>query len=171
MAGSVAVGPGRYLIALGSNVRHPKHGLPREVLAAALARLQEERLDVLLASAIVDSVPLGPSLRRYANCAAIIGSDLLPQALLTRLNQIERQFGRTARGQRWRARVLDIDIILWSGGSFASDELIIPHIAHRNRTFVLGPAATIAPTWRDPVSGLTLKQLHTRLTRPRPTPR
>jgi len=162
---------GSYLIALGSNVRHPRHGDPRKVLSAALASLDDAGLAVVSASQAVSSAPVGPSQRRYANGAAIIASELSPDAMLTRLKRIERDYGRTSGGQRWRSRVLDLDIILWSGGSFGSAHLIIPHIALRQRAFVLGPAAAIAGNWRDPVSGLTIKQLHTRLTRPRPAPR
>lgn len=160
-----------YLIALGSNVRHPGHGNPRNVLAAALTAFDRAGLEVVSASPITDSAPLGPSQRRYANSAAIITSGLAPDALLARIKHIEQDFGRTRRGRRWRARVLDLDIILWSGGSFASPELLIPHIAYRDRDFVLGPAGLIAPHWRDPITGLTIKHLHTRLTRPRPAPR
>jgi len=162
---------GSYLIALGSNVRHPRHGDPRKVLSAALDSLDEAGLAVVSASPVVSSAPVGPSRRRYANGAAIIANELTPDAMLTRLKRIERDYGRTSGGQRWRSRVLDLDIILWSGGSYGSPHLIIPHIALRGRAFVLGPAAAIAGNWRDPVSGLTIKQLHTRLTRPRPTPR
>lgn len=162
---------GRYLIALGSNVRHPRHGDPRKVLSAALDSLGEAGLAVISASPAASSAPVGPSQRRYANGAAIIASDLPPKTVLARLKRIERDYGRTSSGQRWRSRVLDLDIILWSGGSFHSAHLIIPHIALHGRAFVLGPAAAIAGNWRDPVSGLTIKQLHTRLTRPRPAPR
>ena len=162
---------GRYLIALGSNVRHSCYGSPRNVLAAAVARLDREGLEIVRVSPVLNTAPVGPSLRRYANSSAVLSTILPPMALLQHLKQVERDFGRTDRGERWRARVLDLDIILWSGGSFASPEIIIPHISFRHRAFVLGPAAAIAPAWRDPVSGLTIKQLHTRLTRPRPAPR
>lgn len=162
---------GSYLIALGSNIRHAHHGDPRKVLAAALDSLGRAGLPVISASPAISSAPVGPSQRRYANCAAIIASDLPPELMLEHLKQIERDFGRTASGQRWSARVLDLDIILWSGGSFASAGLVIPHVAYRGRGFVLSPAAGIAGRWRDPISGLTIKQLHTRLTRPRPAPR
>ncbi|MDZ4306919.1 2-amino-4-hydroxy-6-hydroxymethyldihydropteridine diphosphokinase [Allopontixanthobacter sp.] len=162
---------GEYLIALGSNVRHKRHGDPRKVLAAALGALGRTGFGVVRSSPVISSAPLGPSQRRYANAAAILASDLPPEAVLERLKRIERDFGRTGSGQRWRARVLDLDIILWSGGGFASAGLVIPHVACRGRDFVLGPAVVIAADWRDPVSGLTIKQLHTRLTRPRPTPR
>jgi 2-amino-4-hydroxy-6-hydroxymethyldihydropteridine diphosphokinase len=73
----------------------------------------------------------------------------------------------------WRARTLDLDIVLWSGGALADIEanLVIPHPAYRTRPFVLGPATTIAPDWRDPLTGLATKHLASRLTRRRPTPR
>ncbi len=49
-------------------------------------------------------------------------------------------------------------------------DLIVPHVSFRERGFVLHPAAALAPDWRDPVGGLTLRQLRARLTRPRPLP-
>lgn len=155
----------RYLIALGSNVPHARHGRPRAVLDAALAALAELGVDLEAVAPIVASVPLGPSLRRYANGAAVVATTLPPEGLLALLKQVERSFGRKRGGQRWGKRVLDLDIVLWSGGTYAARGLTIPHPAFRERSFVLGPAAAIAPRWRDPVSGLTIKQLHGRLTR------
>ena len=160
----------RYLIALGSNRRHPRHGAPAQVLRAALAALEGENVRVEAVSPIVASTPLGHSQRRYANAAAIVVSRCQPVELLTQLKSIERRFGRRQSGRRWGSRVLDLDIVLWEAGRWASPGLIVPHIAFRARAFVLTPAAAIAPHWRDPVTGLTLKQLHSRLTRPRPLP-
>lgn len=92
--------------------------------------------------------------------------------MLAKLKQIEREFGRgRRRGQRWQARVLDLDIILWSGGIVASPALQIPHPAFRQRRFVLDPASAIAGDWRDSVTNLSLRQLQARLTRPRPLTR
>ena len=122
-------------------------------------------------SPTIETAPLGPSRRRYANAAAVVESLLAPEAMLDLLNQVEREFGRRRRGQRWGARVLDLDIVLWEGGTWDSPSLILPHPRFRTRGFVLGPAARIAPYWRDPVTGLTLAQLAARLTRPRPLPR
>jgi 2-amino-4-hydroxy-6-hydroxymethyldihydropteridine diphosphokinase len=59
--------------------------------------------------------------------------------------------------------VLDLDIVLWSGGPWASERLVIPHPEFRSRAFVLAPAAAVAPGWRDPVTGRTLRQLNARL--------
>ena len=159
-----------YLIALGSNRRHSRWGAPEKVLRAAL-----DELGVAVASPVISSAPMGPSRRRYANAVARLRTDELPPELLARLKAMERHFGRRRGGQRWGSRVLDLDIVLWSGGAWASSGLVVPHVAFRERDFVLGPALAVAPRWRDPLTGLTLRQLHARrnrrLTRPLPLPR
>ncbi len=160
----------RYLIALGSNMRHRRHGAPERVLRAALAALDDGDLALEACSPIVASAPLGPSRRRYANAAATVITPLAPLALLARLQAIERGFGRRRRGARWRARVLDLDIVLWESGPFADARLIVPHPRFRERGFVLGPALCIAADWRDPLTSRTVRHLHARLTRPRPSP-
>lgn len=171
MRGHLTVGePARYLIALGSNVPHPRHGRPPQVLAAALAELTQQGLVVERASEVVRSAPLGPSRRTYANAAAIVATPLLPPDLLAMLKQVERAFGRRRRGRRWGSRVLDLDVILWSGGAWSAPGIVVPHPSFRARAFVLGPARAIAPTWRDPKTGCTLRQLHARLTRANPLP-
>ncbi|MEL1251476.1 2-amino-4-hydroxy-6-hydroxymethyldihydropteridine diphosphokinase [Aurantiacibacter gilvus] len=161
----------RYIIALGSNQRHPHFGDPRAVVAAAMGIVDETLGKVKARSPVIDSAPVGPSQRRYANAALLLKSKLSPPALLHCLQEAEAAFGRKRRGQRWRARPLDLDIVLWDGGIFASPELLVPHPLFRDRDFVLGPAAAIAPGWRDPVTGLTLRQLHGRLTHGSPVPR
>ena len=122
---------------------------------------------VVAAGPLLQTAPVGPSPRRYANSAAIVEAPLDPPAMLALAKRLEREFGRRPGGQRWTARVLDLDLVLWSGGAWAEPGLIIPHPRFRQRGFVLAPAARIAPRWRDPVTGLTLRQLHARLTRPR----
>jgi 2-amino-4-hydroxy-6-hydroxymethyldihydropteridine diphosphokinase len=161
----------RYLIALGSNQRHARFGPPRRVLAAALERLEADGVRVIAAAPAIETDPIGPSIRRYANSAAVIETRLEPEALLVLLKRIEREFGRRASGQRWRARVLDLDIVLWSGGPYASPALTIPHPLFRERVFVLAPALAVASDWRDPLTGASVRQLHARLTAPRAAPK
>lgn len=147
-----------YAIALGSN-RPGRHGSPAREVAAALALLEP-----VAVSPILHTAPLGPSIRRFANAAAIIETEEEPPALLARLKAIERSFGRR-RGRRWGARVIDLDIILWSGGSWGGAGLTVPHIQFRERRFVLDPLAAIAPDWRDPITALSVRQLQARLRR------
>ena len=133
------------------------------MLAAALARLEDEGVEVAAAGPVLLTDPVGPSSRRYANSAAGIATALEPPDLLTLLKQIEREFGRRPGGRRWTSRVLDLDMILWSGGAFSGPGLTVPHPLFRTRDFVLVPAAAIAPRWRDPITGLTVRQLRFRL--------
>jgi 2-amino-4-hydroxy-6-hydroxymethyldihydropteridine diphosphokinase len=153
-----------FVVAAGSN-RRGRHGGPHEEIAAALAALS----GVVAIAPIITSAPLGPSIRRFANTVAIIRSDAAPDAFLLLLKAIEQRFGRR-RGQRWGTRVIDLDVILWSGGSYEAAGLVIPHPAFRDRDFVLGPLTHVAPAWRDPLTGLTMRQLHARLTSRRPLP-
>ncbi|MFM5924545.1 MAG: 2-amino-4-hydroxy-6-hydroxymethyldihydropteridine diphosphokinase [Novosphingobium sp.] len=145
--------------------------MPERVLAAALDALRGEGVKIRVVSPTLHSAPLGPSRRRYANAAAVIEANRGPDALLDLLKGVERRFGRRAGGQRWGSRVLDLDIVLWDGGAWSTPGLTIPHVAFRCRGFVLAPATAVAPRWRDPVTGLSLRQLHARLTRPRRVPR
>ena len=150
-----------YALALGSN-RRSRHGSPAETVAAAAAALGVERL-----SRIRTTRAVGPAGRAFANAAAILRSALDPPELLDQLKALERRFGRRP-GRRWGPRVLDLDIILWSEGSWAGPGLIVPHPEYRGRAFVLEPLAEIAPGWRDPLTGLTIRHLLARLRAGRP---
>jgi 2-amino-4-hydroxy-6-hydroxymethyldihydropteridine diphosphokinase len=153
--------PSSYVIALGSN-RRGRHGAPTDEVRAALAALTAIGGDVVMTSPLITTAPLGPARRRFVNAAALVESDDTPPEMLARLKAIEAAFGRR-RGQRWTDRVIDLDIILWSGGAWASDGLTVPHPEFRGRDFVLRPLVAIVPDWRDPVTGLTVRQLAGRL--------
>jgi 2-amino-4-hydroxy-6-hydroxymethyldihydropteridine diphosphokinase len=150
-----------YAIALGSN-RRSKHGSPADAVRAAAAAMSVDQL-----SAIRHTPALGPAGRSFANAAAIFTSSISPPELLRRLKELEKDFGRR-RGRRWGARVIDIDILLWSEGAWEGPGLVIPHPEMRMRRFVLDPLAEIAPLWRDPISGATVRQLRARLARATP---
>lgn len=151
-----------YAIGLGSN-RRGRHGGPADEVRAALAAIG----DVLAVSPVIVTPPLGPSIRRFANAAALIESTDTPPQLLARLKRIEAAFGRR-RGRRWGARVIDLDILLWSGGRWSTRHLVVPHDALVERAFALQPLRRIAPDWRHPPSGRTVRQLAARIDRRRP---
>ncbi len=154
-----------YLIALGSNQRHHRFGAPRDVVRAAMEELASLGT-VTARSRIITTAPIGPAQRRFANAACVVASEYDPESLLAGLKLMEREFGRRS-GQRWGDRVLDLDIVLWSGGRFDGPQLTVPHPAFRTRDFVLGPASQIAPDWRDPDSGLSIAHHRARLLSPR----
>ncbi|WP_287980317.1 2-amino-4-hydroxy-6-hydroxymethyldihydropteridine diphosphokinase [Sphingomonas sp.] len=151
-----------YAIGLGSN-RRGRHGGPANEVRAALAAIG----GVVAVSPVIVTPPLGPSIRRFANAAALIQCTETPPQLLARLKRIEAAFGRR-RGRRWGARVIDLDILLWSEGRWRTRHLVVPHTALAERAFALQPLRHIAPDWRHPLRGRTVRQLAARIDRRRP---
>lgn len=149
-----------YAIALGSNRRHVVHGRPADVVAAAIDEL-DAAFGLFDSSPIILNPAVGGAGREFANAVALVESPLDPPAMLAAVKTIERAFGRRP-GRRWASRVLDLDLVVWSGGNFSSRELTIPHLHLATRDFVLGPLSLIAPAW--PIIGaLTSRHLAARL--------
>jgi 2-amino-4-hydroxy-6-hydroxymethyldihydropteridine diphosphokinase len=166
-----------YLIGLGSNRSHGRHGAPAQVIAAAIDEIAARKIKIRAISTLVHSAALGPAGRDFVNAAILVRTKLDPPALLARLKQIERAFGRRA-GRRWGARVIDLDILAWGAGSWPTGprqavpgRLAIPHPPLANRDFAIGPAAVLAPHWRHPLLRATLRQIDARRRRARPVDR
>ena len=153
-----------YAIAIGSNRRHIRHGAPTAVVAGAIAAL-DAAFELFAASPLLINPAIGSAGREFANAVALVETSLAPEAMLAAVKTIERAFGRRP-GKRWGARVLDLDLVAWSGGRFASRRLTIPHPRLARRDFVLGPLSAIAPDWRL-VGALTARHLAARLAKRR----
>ncbi len=85
------------------------------VVKAAIAQLETE-FGLFDASPIVLNPADGGAGRDFANAVVLVESELDPPQMLKRLKAIEREFGRR-RGRRWGPRVLDLDLVLWTGGA------------------------------------------------------
>ncbi len=157
----VVVSEQLYAVAIGSNRPHGRYGRPAGVVEAAIARL-DERFGLFDASPIVLNPAVGPAGRDFANAVVMVTSALQPKVMLKALKSLEREFGRRS-ARRWGPRVLDLDILLWSGGPFRSHDLIVPHPRLADRSFVIEPLSAIAPNWR--VGPLKVRHLAARLAR------
>jgi 2-amino-4-hydroxy-6-hydroxymethyldihydropteridine diphosphokinase len=135
-----------YAIGIGSNRSHGLHGRPPNVVGSAIARL-DAQFDLFDASPVLINSAAGGAGRDFANAVAIVQSSETPGAMLAALKAIEREYGRRP-GRRWGPRVLDLDILAWSGGRFAMRGLEIPHPRLGARAFAIAPLAAIAPSWR-----------------------
>ena len=100
----------------------------------------------------------GPPQPDYVNACALLKVELDPHKLLETLLEIEQKFGRE-RKERWGARTLDLDLILYDDLILDTPNLQIPHPRMSERAFVLVPLAEIAPNWIEPVSGKIINQL------------
>lgn len=104
--------------------------------------------------------PPAPEQPWYVNGVAIVETRLDPAALLAMLHGIEAEFGRVrAAGTMNAARPLDLDIIDYDALVRSAPPPILPHPRLSGRAFVLRPLAEIAPEWRHPESGRSVKDL------------
>jgi 2-amino-4-hydroxy-6-hydroxymethyldihydropteridine diphosphokinase len=142
------------VVALGSNL-----GDRAAHLRYAILRLSE-LLASLRVSRIIETRPVGVPVAQgfFLNAVAVGVSTRSPSAILHSLLAIEHDRGRT-RPSRWAPRTLDLDLVLVGGQVVETDALTLPHPRFRDRLFVLGPLCEIAPDLRDPVTGLTARQL------------
>lgn len=156
-------------IALGANLPSPA-GPPLATLLAARPLLAQLLADwraaealqgcgsggPLLWSPLFRSAPVGgpadqPS---YLNAVLLVRAAGTPgcaaaAALLERLHQLERRFGRE-RGERWGPRSLDLDLLWWGPLHCSGGTLELPHPYWRQRAFVLAPLAAIAANLTPP---------------------
>jgi 2-amino-4-hydroxy-6-hydroxymethyldihydropteridine diphosphokinase len=94
----------------------------------------------------------------YINGCALLRTSLPPDRLLSLLLTTEAGFGRQRR-ERWGARTLDLDLLLFEDFVLETLSLTIPHPRMCDRAFVLLPLAEIAPDWIHPVNGLPISKL------------
>jgi 2-amino-4-hydroxy-6-hydroxymethyldihydropteridine diphosphokinase len=147
------------VVAFGSNIGDRERHI-REAAEQVAALLHDFQL-----SPIIETDPVGEGLEgdpRYLNAVGVGRSDLGAAELLACLQAIEAAAGRT-RSYPGAPRTLDLDLILRDDEILRSETLQVPHPRFRERRFVLGPLAAIAPDLRDPVSGLTMRELLARL--------
>jgi 2-amino-4-hydroxy-6-hydroxymethyldihydropteridine diphosphokinase len=149
-------------IALGSNLGDRRRHLDSAV-ASLGALLADLRVSRVFETEPVDVVgPQGPFLN-----AAVAGEfEGTARELLATLLTLERQHGRE-RPHAGAARTLDLDLIFFGEERVEESGLVVPHPRFRDRRFVLAPLADVAPDWRDPVTGLTVRELLERLGEPR----
>ena len=115
----------------------------------------------LVVSDYIETEPEGEGLQDqplYLNAVAVGRTTLSARNILDRLLAIEHDYGRE-RPYPGAARTLDLDLILVGDAIETSPGLDLPHPRFRERFFVLGPLAEIAPDLVDPVTGLRVWEL------------
>lgn len=141
-------------IALGSNLNDPMH-----MVSSGLDALNTLAGATLITqSSWYRSKAIGPGEQAdYVNGVAKLTTSLSSQELLSELQTIEKNHGRE-RHERWAARTLDLDILLYGNSIVGEENLTIPHPRLMERNFVLYPLAEISPELVLP-NGLSLQSL------------
>jgi 2-amino-4-hydroxy-6-hydroxymethyldihydropteridine diphosphokinase len=148
------------VVAFGSNLGD------RERQIRAAARKVAEFLSDFRLSSIIETAPVGAALEHdppFLNAIGVGQSTLPPQALLERLQAVERAAGRT-RPYRGAPRTIDLDLILTGDAMVNEEGLQVPHPRFRERRFVLQPLVELEPNLKDPATGRTMRELLARLT-------
>lgn len=151
------------VVAIGSNL-----GDRRAAIRQAVERLGPILSDIRL-SDIIETEPEGEGLEGqplYLNAVLVGETSRAARELLDELLVIERELGRT-RPAAGAARTLDLDLVLLGDLVLEEPGLTLPHPRFRERFFVLGPLAEVAPDMRDPVTGLHVWELLRTLLRDR----
>ncbi len=131
-------------IALGSNL-----GNAPESVSRAILRLQQLSDLPLKASSLWKTAPVDcpPGSPDFINAivALIPAPYETPESLLSRLQSLEKEFGRAPKKVLNEPRPLDLDLIAFGNETRITSELILPHPRAHQRRFVLQPLAEIAP--------------------------
>ncbi|WP_334193466.1 2-amino-4-hydroxy-6-hydroxymethyldihydropteridine diphosphokinase [Pararhodobacter sp.] len=165
-------------MALGSNATEREHSNV-QLLKQAVAEIKAEGLVTLRLSRLFSTPAFpagaGPD---FVNAALVVESPLPPEGVLAILHRVEARMGRVRR-ERWGQRVIDLDLLA-SGDRVLPDEaalrdwmalplteqmrrapdrLILPHPRMHERGFVLVPLADVAPDWRHPLTGQSVREM------------
>ncbi len=128
-------------LGLGANLETPI----LQLRAARRAIGEIAGVDDMAFSSLYRSPPMGPQNQPdYVNAVMQIATCLPALDLLSTLQEIENAQGRV-RLERWGARTLDIDILLYGEERIDLPTLTVPHLGMMTRAFVLYPLFELSP--------------------------
>lgn len=134
-------------IGLGSNLSKPIEQVKNAI--KTIKNIAQSK--VIAVSSLYLSKPMGPQDQDdYINAVLALETTLSAIELLDALQLIENKFGRIRKENRWGARILDLDILLFGDEIINSTRLTIPHYGMTEREFVLIPLAEITTSLRLP---------------------
>lgn len=133
------------ILGLGSNVGDRLGNLESAILKLSSAVLKIKDISSIYESPALLKDGAPPEWNsKFLNMAVSGKTDLSPRQLLGEIKSIEKQVGRQARGV-WAPREIDIDILLFGDATINEPDLVVPHPAMAERSFVMMPLSDIAP--------------------------
>jgi 2-amino-4-hydroxy-6-hydroxymethyldihydropteridine diphosphokinase len=134
-------------LSIGSNLGN------REILLQkAIFEIGRKAGEIRQVSAIYETPSWGFEAEDFLNACLEIQTLLTPENLLTRILEIELNFGRQRNNDEgYQSRTLDIDIIYYEKEVIKTPSLTIPHPKLQERKFILKPLADISPQFYHPI--------------------
>ena len=146
------------LIALGSNL-----GDSEALIHEACERLQALSSTPVCKSSLWQTAPVDcpPGSPPFVNAAVALTPlpGETPESVLTKLQELEKEFGRRPKVVMNEPRPLDLDLIAFGGEVRNTSALILPHPRAHLRRFVLQPLSEVAPDFVLPGQTCSVRQL------------
>lgn len=147
----------RVYLGLGSNIGDKKGYLrkARELIAGL------PETEILEVSSLYLTKAWGNTLQDdFINQVIAIKTGLKALELLQKIQEIEINMGR-CRVEKWGARIIDIDILLYGSEVIHTGELVVPHPFMKQRLFVLVPLEEINGSGIFPDDGTPIREVLT----------
>jgi len=135
-------------VSVGSNIdreRNVEHALVD--LHQAYGELEQSR--------IFETTAVGFDGDPFYNLVVAFNTDETPQAVASRLRDIEDAHGRDRSGGKFSSRSLDLDLLLYDDLILEEEGLHLPRKEILEYAFVLKPLAEIAGDMKHPVTGFS----------------
>lgn len=136
-------------LGLGSNLGDRLGNLQ----AAVDALGREPGIRVVASSRVWETAPVGgPPQPDYLNAVLRVETDGSARDLLEAAQRVEAALGRV-RAERWGARTIDVDVLLFGDERIDEPDLIVPHPRFAERAFVVVPLLELDPQPAIPGGG------------------
>ncbi len=139
-------------ISIGSNIEREKN------VRSSLIALKKQ-FGKLVVSSLYESEAVGFEGNPFYNLIVGFESNLDVKIVAKQLRDIELSHGRTRNSQKFSARTLDLDLILYGDLIIHDGRLQIPRDEIERYAFVLEPLAEIAANLQHPISKKTYADL------------
>lgn len=139
-------------VAIGSNID------PTVRIVQAASAIRQRFADVRFSRCYRNPV-FGFEGADFLNAVVSFSTQLSIALLLQALREIEIQCGRAAPDPKWGPRAMDLDLLLYDDVVASGPGYTLPRRDLRQRVYMLGPLAELAPDWRYPPAGPTIGQL------------
>lgn len=136
----------RVFVGIGSNVDRERS------IRAGVADLRQQYRDAQLSS-VYESDAVGFDGDAFYNLVAAFDTEDSIEQVVTNLAAIEDRRGRVRNGERFAARTLDLDLLLYGDEIITTGSYHVPRNEIPRYAFVLWPLAEMAPEMEHPETG------------------
>ncbi|MBK5944653.1 MAG: 2-amino-4-hydroxy-6-hydroxymethyldihydropteridine diphosphokinase [Halorhodospira halophila] len=139
-------------LSIGSNIDRDRN------IRSAMAELRTRWPDMVF-STVYETAAVGFEGEDFYNLVASFRAEEPLENVLDTLRELEDAHGRHRAGEKFSARTLDLDLLLWGDAVLEGDPVTLPRDEILRFDFVLRPLAELAPEARHPVNGECFRDL------------